>query len=101
MTSGASALFLTPEAQSDITDILNYTIDIWGEKQAEIYADLLYKGMSLLCESPYLGKERDDILPGYRIWRVEQHFAIYKVETGLISVIRVLHVNRDIVNRFS
>lgn len=41
MRSKPDTLFLTPEAKSDITDILNYTIETWGLEQAEMYADKL------------------------------------------------------------
>ena len=69
-------------------------------EQAKVYADRLYKGFKLLLENPLLGRQRDDIIPGYRIWSIEKHFAIYRLEHKQISVIRVLHVNRDIVNQF-
>ena len=68
--------------------------------QAKVYADRLYKGFKLLLENPLLGRQRDDIIPGYRIWRIEKHFAIYRLEHKQVAVIRVLHVNRDIVNQF-
>ena len=100
MKSKPDTLFLTPEAKSDITDILNYTIATWGVEQAKVYADRLYKGFKLLLENPLLGRQRDDIIPGYWIWRIEKHFAIYRLEHKQISVIRMLHVNRDIVNQF-
>ena len=100
MKSKPDTLFLTPEAKSDITDILNYTIETWGVRQAKVYADRLYKGFKLLLENPLLGRQRDDIIPGYRIWSIEKHFAIYRLEHKQVAVIRVLHVNRDIVNQF-
>ena len=69
-------------------------------EQAKVYADRLYKGFKLLLENPLLGRQRDDIIPGYRIWRIEKHFAIYRLEHKQVAAIRVLHVNRDIVNQF-
>lgn len=62
MKSKPDTLFLTPEAKSDITDILNYTIATWGVEQAKVYADRLYKGFKLLLENPLLGRQRDDII---------------------------------------
>lgn len=100
MKSKHKTLFLTPEAQSDIVDILNYTIETWGEEQAVKYSDKLRTGFELLLENPLLGMQRDDIIPGNRIWRIEKHFAIYRLEESQISIIRVLHVNRDIQKYF-
>ena len=42
MKSKPDTLFLTSEAKSDITDILNYTIETWGLEQAKIYAEKLH-----------------------------------------------------------
>ena len=42
MRSKPDTLFLTPEAKSDITDILNYTIETWGVEQAKVYAEKLH-----------------------------------------------------------
>ena len=55
--------------------------------------------MMLLLENPLLGRQRDDIIPAYRIWRIEKHLAIYRPAQRQVSVIGVLHVNRDIVNQ--
>ena len=59
----------------------------------------LYKGFQLLLENPLLGRQFDDITPGYRIWRLEKHLAIYRPAQWQVFVIRVLHVNRDIVSQ--
>ena len=75
MKSKPDTLFLTPEAKSDITDILNHTIETWGVEQAKVYADRLYKGFKLLLENPLLGRQRDDIIfpnvpaPAQEAWR--------------------------------
>ncbi len=100
MKSKPDKLFLTPEAESDILDILSYTIERWGAPQAEAYLGKLYAGFEMLIDNPLVGVSRDDILPGYRSLRIEKHFALYVPQDRRISVIRVLHVNRDIKGVF-
>jgi toxin ParE1/3/4 len=96
MKSKDRELFLTREAQSDITGILNYTLETWGAAQAAIYAGKFDEGLSLLLENPLLGRQRNDILPGDRVWRIERHFAIYSLQDERVSIIRVLHVSCDV-----
>jgi toxin ParE1/3/4 len=100
MTSRTRRIFLTPEARDDIKHILAYTDREWGRAQVSVYRDRLWEGFEFLLDNPFAGTRRDDILPGYRIWRIEKHFAIYKVEETRIAVIRVLHVHRDAGGEF-
>ncbi len=100
MKSKVKQLFITSEAREDIKHILVYTAKEWGREQVPIYRDRFYSGFELLLDNPLLGMSRDDIFTGYRILRIEKHFAIYIVELEQISIIRVLHINRDILNQF-
>lgn len=87
MRSKPDTLFLTSEAKSDITEILNYTIENWEVEQTKVYADRLYKGCKLLLENPLLGRQRDGITPGYRIWRIEKilRFTGWSISRFLLS----------------
>lgn len=58
MKSKPDTLFLTPEAKSDITDILNYAIEAWGVEQAKakVYADRLYKRLQIVIGKSAVGQ---------------------------------------------
>lgn len=100
MKSNLKTLFLSPEAQDDLTKIVAYTEITWGEKQAHTYQNKLFEGLQILLEHPEIGRAVDYILSGYRIWQVEKHFAIYRPEEERIAIIRILHVNADILAYF-
>lgn len=81
MTSGADEedyrLELTLEAQDDLRDIIQYTLETWDETQALVYRDKLVTALEILCDNPCLGHSRSDILPGYRAYPVGEHVLIY------------------------
>jgi len=89
-------LSLTYEAESDLRDVLHYTIATWGHEQAITYKIKLDEGFRIIQENPYIGHERSDILKDYRVLTIEKHHIIYWPTDQLITVIRILHVNRDI-----
>lgn len=78
-------------ASKDIKGILKYSIENWGEKQADKYYDELIKGMDLIVSYPEIGIACDDIREGYRSFRINEHDIYYKTTTNRIVIIRVLH----------
>ncbi len=84
-------LVIAPEAISDITDILQYTIEKWGQEQAITYKKILDKGLTTLCYDPELGHARVDVPSDYRALQTGQHIMLYRIEDKTVYVIRVLH----------
>lgn len=78
-------------AELDLADIVDYTVDTWGETQAEVYLDSLVKCFVRIAKSPELGRRCDSIHSGFR--RIEQgkHVVFYKPDAEGIFVSRVLH----------
>jgi len=58
---------LTSAAKNDVKDIWHYTVQKWGEQQAEKYIDQLGKRLKDLVKTPNLGRRRPDIHENYRI----------------------------------
>lgn len=74
MTSSRNiALFFTIEAQEDLQDILQYSLENWGHQHAESYGRRLDDGFRYIQDHPEIGQPREDILPGYRMLHVERH----------------------------
>jgi len=48
---------LTIQAKDDIKEIWNYTVDHWGEEQAEKYCEQLEDRFEWLAENPCFGKK--------------------------------------------
>jgi toxin ParE1/3/4 len=82
-------------AEQDIQDILQYTLEQWGEEQLETYAAALNQALHTLEHNPHLGRSREDLYRGCRSLRVEQHIIFYTVREDTLSVARVLHSKMD------
>ncbi len=91
-------LVLTTEALDDFTDIIQYTIEVWGEKQALIYKDKIDNGFQIITANPEIGLGRSDLFPNYRAFSIEHHFVVYRLKENIITVIRILHKKMDVIH---
>ena len=76
-------------------DIYLYSLEQFGEKQAEAYIDDLYQRFAQIAASPTLGRDFSDIHDG--AWRINQqsHAIYYRQAQQSIFVLRVLHQSMD------
>lgn len=93
-------IVLSDLAQEDFADILQYTLEIWSEKQMDAYASKLEKGMRLLETNAALGIARDDLFEGCRVLPVEHHLVLYVAGDGVIAVARILHERMNVDDQF-
>ncbi|MFY8093409.1 MAG: type II toxin-antitoxin system RelE/ParE family toxin [Niveispirillum sp.] len=87
---------LSPAARGDLSDIWNYSVDHWGEAQAERYLPPIQEACERLRErlreKPLLGSGCDFVRPGYRCLPVQSHRLFYRLgDDGHVDVIRILH----------
>jgi toxin ParE1/3/4 len=82
---------LTKKARSDFDEILLYTIDTWGEEQAERYRTLLLHGLDLIAQKPGVGRPCDRLASGLRRFEQGKHVIFYKPDGNGILVSRILH----------
>ena len=87
---------LTPSAKSDLIDIWNYTVETWGEKQAEKYLQNIEDKLNQLAANPELGRQRPEISAGYYSFPVQKHILFYLNSGGHIDIIGILHGKMDI-----
>lgn len=81
-------LEITEPAQNDIRDIANHSRSEFGERQAEIYIQDIYKKLSMLADFPNLGHRRDDIPDGYKALRAaKEHIAVYRIEGETVYIV--------------
>ncbi len=91
--------FLTNKAVEDLNDIWNYTINVWSEKQAEIYYTLLINTCNELAIKPDQGKSYEVITNNIFGFKAGQHVIFYrKISENEIEVIRILHGMMDLKN---
>ena len=88
---------LTKAANADLKGIGRYTQATWGRDQRTRYLTLLDAGFRALADNPLMGKDCDDIRPGYRKYQIEKHIAFYRQSgSGQIEIVRVLHERMDL-----
>ena len=87
---------LTPAAKSDLLEIWNYTIEKWGEKQAEKYLLDIEKKLEQLAANPELGKQRPEINLSYYSFPVKKHIIFYLQSGNHVDIIGILHEKMDI-----
>ena len=87
---------LTPSAKSDLIEIWNYTVETWGEKQAERYLQDIEEKLNQLAANPELGRGRPEISSGYYSFAVRKHTIFYLNSDCNIDIIGILHGKMDI-----
>lgn len=88
-------LVLSPTAEDDLRDVLQYSLQMWGEDQRDIYAADLAAAFQKLLTFPELGRSRGDLRTGLRALVVGQHTVLYRAERDVIRVLRIVHRRRD------
>lgn len=91
---------VTQRALADLRDIVGYTMETWGRKQARLYREELELGILKLALSPGLGRVRADVAPSVRSFPIARHVAFFVESEGTITVLRVLHPSMDVDRAF-
>ena len=81
---------LSELAISDLNEIWLYTFVKWSESQADSYYNKILEEVKILCSTPNIGKiaRKENEL---RIWPVNAHIIVYRIEDEILRVIRILH----------
>ena len=90
----------TWRALADLRNIVRYTRESWGRKQARIYREEIELGIQKLALSPGLGRVRADVAPSVRSFPIARHVAFYVESEGGITVVRVLHPAMNVASAF-
>jgi len=76
MLHSDAVLILSPQAEEDFADILQYTLDTWGEVQTYSYRDILDKALLAIQQYPQIGHVRSELSPAH-------HRVSFKGQRGL------------------
>lgn len=87
-------------AQNDLEVIWLYTFNEWGALQADKYIRQLLSRFTWLAENSTLGKQRDDVKPGYFCFPEGMHVVFYITTNNDIEIIGIPHQSMDIVSHF-
>ena len=88
---------LTTAARKDLIDIGRFTTEKWGKRQRDKYLKQLDDAFKLLARQPEIGRDADDVRPGYKKFSQGSHIIFYRAGTeSRIVVIRLLHNSMDV-----
>jgi len=92
---------LTNKAVEDLSNIWEYTVDTWSERQADDYYNMLIASFQKTTENPRLfGLKYEEIAEGLHGYRANKHIIFYRIlADGDILVIRILHQRMDLKRR--
>lgn len=97
-----AAFRFTNKAVKDLSNIWNYTVETWSEKQADTYYRRLINACAQIANKPALGKVYDDVYPGLRVRKVSKHIICYRImEDEFIEITRILHEKMDWKNKIN
>jgi toxin ParE1/3/4 len=89
-----------PQAEADLDEIFDYLAEYSLERAVTFLWDL-NRTMENLAVNPFMGRKRDELLPGLRSFLHEKYVIFYFPASNGIDVIRILHGARDIEKIFS
>lgn len=87
---------LSQEADKDLEDIFDYTVDKFGLDQAIAYVSGFEDVFINLTDNPELGHTRGEIREDLRSLVKESHVIFYRILKGRIRIVRILHCSRDV-----
>jgi toxin ParE1/3/4 len=91
---------LTNKAVEDLSGIWNYTFDIWSEKQADKYYQVLIDHFAEIAKNPMLGKNYNGITNQLFGFKSGRHIIFYRIlDKDFVEITRILHEQMDLKNR--
>ncbi|MCX7108589.1 MAG: type II toxin-antitoxin system RelE/ParE family toxin [Proteobacteria bacterium] len=93
-------VILSPQAEEDFADILQYTLEMWGEAQVYTYRAVLDKALLTIQQHPQIGHDCPELSAAHRIFPAGRHLIIYRVGDATVLVSRILHERMDIRRHF-
>lgn len=91
---------LTNKAVEDLSTIWDYTFEVWSEKQADKYYNMLLDSCQDLANTKILGKKYPEISEDIFGFRVGRHIIFYRqLKNNRIEITRILHSRMDLKNR--
>lgn len=88
-------VILRPDAEADLQETAEYTIEAWGPDQALSYIQDLRRAIESLATTALQNQLHEDVLPGLRRKRSGMHHIYYLVTEESVEILSVIHVQRD------
>ncbi|HYI25070.1 MAG TPA: type II toxin-antitoxin system RelE/ParE family toxin [Thermomicrobiales bacterium] len=82
-------LVISPEAELDIKEILQYTLTTWGDDQVDAYWSIIWDSLQRIRSFPEIGKQRRHAQE--REFLLPHHIAIYRwdPQVNRVTILRI------------
>lgn len=91
---------LTKKAVEDLSEIWEYTFEVWSEDQADKYYYELLSDCQKLSENIFLGRNYIEVKEEIFGFKSGQHIIFYSITNETeIEIIRFLHSRMDLKNK--
>ena len=88
-------VYFSPLAVSDLAEIRHYVAER-NVDAAEQLLDAIEEACNRFGHHPQIGRSRDDLIPGIRVFPVKKNYAVfYRVLADAVEIVRVVHAARD------
>lgn len=95
MAGTSRRLVWSPSAGRDLRRIWRYFARVASEEIADRLLREIAEAAGRLADRPYLGRPREELLPGLRSLLAHPHSVFYRVTDDSIEIVPVLHERRD------
>ena len=85
-----------PRAKQDLLRIWGYYARLASPEIADSLLHEIGKRALGLCQRPFVGRPRTELLPGLRSVLVHPYAVIYRATDNAVEIVRVLHERRDL-----
>ena len=94
--------FLSNKAVEDLTNIWNYTFEMWSENQADKYYKYLIDCCHTIASEPDIGKSYPEITDDLIGYRADRHIIFYRLNSAKkVEIVRILHGRMDLKSKLT
>ncbi len=93
-------VILSVEAENDLEEIYDYSVDRFGLKVADEYFSQMVEGFDRIAQFPESAIVRNELTADLRSKVYGSHVIFFKVQPEQILIIRILHQSRDMPGFF-
>ena len=89
-------LIITSEAELDVEEIAQYTLEHWGDERVDAYRARLMRSFRQLQTFPEIGRVADNDDPTIREFALEHHTILYRhdADANLVTILRIVNPRR-------
>ncbi len=88
-------LVISDAAGIDFDDIWLYIAEN-NPLNADRFIDLLFEKCRRLLDTPKVGRQRDELLPGLRSFPVKSYVIFYCIQGNSVEIVRIISAYRDV-----